>query len=162
MNLSDNCAVCRASMLRLPVLRLQPCRHLFHCKCMERILSQPEATCPICRTLIIEQQSVERKVYKKYSDQDCDRILQCANKGEDWVQLASSLNINYKTASTWVLSGRKETYQRGGYKKKTLNEDQMDHIIHKLEENCTLTLKQLQTIVRQDFNIVVSTTTITI
>lgn len=50
----------------------------------------------------IDAARVERKTYKKYSTQDRKRILDAADKGNDWSELAASLNVSYKTAHRWV------------------------------------------------------------
>lgn len=160
MNVSDNCALCRVQMLRSPVLRLLPCRHLFHVKCSEGVIARPGSLCPICRELLTGHENIVRKIYKKHSNMDRERIVVCANRGEDWVNLAETLNVPYKTAYTWVSSGRSLMLKKGGVKPKALSEDQLDRVIEWLEEDSGLTLKQIQRKVVATFEKIVSIATI--
>lgn len=159
MELKDNCVICRVSMTRHQILRLLPCRHLLHMKCF-RLNNEPQTNCPLCRTEIAETESVERKKYKNYSEEDRRRVVQCANRSEDWVALASTLGINYKTAFNWVRSGRDTVQKKGGIKPKILNEEEIDGVISWIEAECDLTLKKLQEKIRQNFHKDVALSTI--
>ncbi|XP_036343375.1 uncharacterized protein LOC118752589, partial [Rhagoletis pomonella] len=90
-----------------------------------------------------ENEIVERKKYSVYNEVDRARIVEAANKGEDWSSLASSFGINYKTAYTWVRSGRVESKRRGGGNEKRLSEDEVDTLIRWVEEDPTITLKNI-------------------
>lgn len=94
---------------------------------------------------------MQRKTYKLHTAQDRARIVATANRGEDWVSLAKSLCINYKTAYGWVNSGRSDGPGRGGYKPKKLTENQIDIVMQWVEENCTITLVEMQSRILQDF-----------
>jgi transposase len=158
MNLIDNCAICRVSMARNAVIRLLPCRHLLHRKCAERLHNGPEVFCPICRVISNESEPIERQLYKKHMCQDRERIV--ANKGEDWVALAVALGVKYKTAFQWVHSGRDFMLHKGGIKPKILTDEQIDVMISWVEEECSVTLKQLQQKILQIFRNMVSVTTV--
>lgn len=160
MELKDNCAVCRVSMNRYVVLRLVPCNHIIHKKCVLNIINAPEPSCPICRTHITANNEVVRKVKKGHTNQDRERIVSCANKGENWTTLAASLNINYKTAYTWVRSGRVDMMKKGGKKQKILSEENISEVVSWVEADCDLTLVRLVERCRVEFNKIVSTTTI--
>lgn len=160
MNLKDNCAICRVSMTRNVVIRLLPCRHLLHAKCAEPLQNEPETLCPICRAVCYGSELVVRQHYMKNTQQDRERILTCANRGEDWVALAVTLGIKYKTAFHWVHSGRDVMLHKGGVKPKILTEEQIDVLISWVEEDCSITLKQLQQKIFQNFQVVVSVTTV--
>ena len=54
--------------------------------------------CPMCRQEIVEVEKVERKAYSRYLPQDRQRIVECAQRGDDRKHLAQSLDVNYKTA----------------------------------------------------------------
>ncbi|XP_017476346.1 PREDICTED: uncharacterized protein LOC108366439 [Rhagoletis zephyria] len=112
MELKDNCAICWANMRRQMVVRLLPCGHLLHQKCNGPIIESNK--CPICRGDVNENEIVERKKYSVYNEVDRARIVEAANKAEDWSSLASSFGINYKTAYTCVRSGKGESKRRGG------------------------------------------------
>lgn len=144
MEVTDNCAICLVSMARKSLIRLIPCKHLLHSKCYEPMTYNIEFTCPICRQRIDGTENFGRVVYKKNSQKDRERIVNCSNRGDDWVALAETLNVNYKTAYHWVRSGREVMLNKGGKKPKLLNDQQIENIISWIEENCSITLKQLQ------------------
>lgn len=162
MNFKDNCSVCRVPMTRTSVTRLLPCRHLLHTKCFENVLNNVEGDtiCPLCRTAVENTEVIERTRYKKHNIQDRERIVTCANKGEDWVGLAATLGVTYKTAFHWVRSGREVTFARGGIKPKILTEEQINQIILWLEEDTGITLKQLKEKVLNFFHIHICVSTI--
>lgn len=153
MNLKDNCAICRFSMLRGNVLKVLPCNHFFHVTCSEVIINTADARCPLCRVVLEGNEPYVRKIYKKHLDPDRKRIVACANKGEDWVRLASTLNINFHTAYEWIKSGRDHMFQKGGKKPRILSEQQVDRIIEWVEEDCSQTLKSLREKVSGEFNV---------
>ncbi|XP_046803550.1 uncharacterized protein LOC124419134 [Lucilia cuprina] len=86
---------------------------------------------------------VERKKYKKYSDQDRSRILEAANRGNDWSELAASLGICYKTAHNWVVNYKECALKRGGNKPKILTENEINDILSWVEEKSDITLKEI-------------------
>lgn len=139
-------------MLRNEVKRLQPCKHLLHSKCFQRLQNEDMASCPICRTAVTETEVIARKQHKKYNNQDRQRIVECANRGGDWVTLAQSLGIKYKTAYHWMRSGKETTNRRGGFKPKSLTEDQIGRIIEWIEEDGSLSLKQVKEKVFREFH----------
>ena len=169
MELKDNCCICHSNMLRKPVVRLQPCRHKLHEKCADSLPAvldlQAEGMvetevhkCPICREIIRNRNMVERNNYKRYTDQDRERIVRSANKGEDWVALCKQLNISYKTAYNWTKSGHNKPLPKGGKKPKILNEQHINEIIDWIEEKCDLTLREIRGRLIERFNISVSVT----
>lgn len=147
-------------MNRHDIIRLLPCRHLLHRKCVAGILDLPAPACPICRSELMEYEPVQRKVYRKYSERDRQRIVSCANRGDDWVNLAASLGINYKTAFHWIQSGRDNMLARGGMKPKIFQEQQVDRMIEWIEDDCDITLKSIQQRIIQEFHLHVSISTI--
>ncbi|XP_036342292.1 uncharacterized protein LOC118751578 [Rhagoletis pomonella] len=157
MEVQDKCVICQISMKRKTIVRILPCKHLLHALCSKEIVES--GSCPICRQVITETEAVQRKKYKAYTSQDRSRIVEAANRNEDWVGLAGSLGVNYKTAYTWVTSGRDNSLQRGGRKAKYLTDGELDSVIKWVEEDCTVTLKKLKTKVRNAFQKDVSTST---
>lgn len=160
MEFRDNCAICRVKMTRSKVVKLQPCLHLLHEKCAEPILNVPNPHCPICRAAVPESIAVVRKEYKRNTNSDRDRIVTCASRGDDWVNLAKTLGINYKTAFRWVSSGRPYMLKKGGIKPKSLTGEEIDILISWVENSVDLTLQQIKNRIRNEFNKEVCVTTI--
>ncbi|XP_036325169.1 uncharacterized protein LOC118738354 [Rhagoletis pomonella] len=149
MQVQDNCAFCLVSMKRRALKRLQPCRHLFNADCFENV---PTATsCPICRSDVTVAESVERRANIKYSAEDRKRIVEAANKGLDWVQLAESLNVKYKTAYVWVSSGTPQALRRGGTKERALTDNEVAVMVQWIEEDATMTLTKIREKIKQTF-----------
>ncbi len=68
MNCQDKCSICQLSMLRKPVVRLMPCRHLLHESCSIGLFESEEPNCRNCRAPLVESELVERKSYSKNDD----------------------------------------------------------------------------------------------
>lgn len=149
-------------MLRKPIIRLLPCRHFVHSSCYEtnNLINNQVQQCHYCREAITSHEQIVRKVYKKHSVEDRKRVVRSANRGEDWVALSMQLNVPYKTAYQWVRSGEETSLPKGGKKPKSLMEEQIDAIIGWVEEDCGITLKQLQSRILNNFHIHVSVSTI--
>jgi transposase len=107
-----------------------------------------------------KRETIERQKYKKYSNQDREKIVTCANRGEDWVVYATTLGIKYKTGFHWVRSGREVMLKKGGIKPKALVEDEINTIVEWIEDDCGLTLKQVKEKVLANFRKNVSASTI--
>ncbi|KAK9708440.1 hypothetical protein QE152_g27197 [Popillia japonica] len=142
MELKDNCAIWRLSMRRNGVKRILPCKHVIHAKCFElsKAIIESVTTCPICTTNVLDLEDILRKIYRKYNNQDRERVVSSANRGEDWTALAISLGVHYKTAYHWANSERENMLAKGGYKPKILSEEEINTILSRIEENCTSTL----------------------
>lgn len=152
MELKEDCCICHVPMNRITVavIKVLPCNHIIHQKCAEPILqNDEEAFCPICHVVIVDSEVVQRKSYKKNTTQDKERVVACANRGEDWATLAQTLGVKYKTAYHWVRSGDDEMKKRGGIKPKFLSQDDIDIVIAWVEAECDLTLKQIQIKIHQ-------------
>ncbi|XP_036324932.1 uncharacterized protein LOC118738120 [Rhagoletis pomonella] len=141
------------------VSRILNCQHLFHSKCIAPIVSRNE-TCPICRNNIVGTQICERKIYKKNTEQDRERVVNAATRGEDWVKLALNLGVNYKTAHRWICSGSCTMKQKTNERPKKMLNDHLIKIVEWLEEDCGLTLLQLKQKLFRVFGVEVSTTTV--
>lgn len=161
MELRDKCSICQFSMLRKHVYRVSLCSHLFHEACILNLFSDEDhPLCPICRQQIVDSTKIERKHYKKYSLTDRQRLVECANRGDDWASLAKTLAINYKTAFQWIRSGETASKKRGSKKPKSLTTETVDLICCWLEENNSMTLKQIKDKLLADLNIYISVSTI--
>jgi len=105
-------------------------------------------------------EAFERKKYASPSDQDRKRIVECANRGDDWKTLAETLGINYKTAYGWMRSGESAAKPRGGLKPLALSEAEVDVVIGWIEEDCELTLMQMKEKIHVQMDKVVALSTI--
>ena len=160
MQMSDNCAICRRSKLHGILSRVAPCRHHFHRVCLAPIMDNDNPACPLCRTMIESIEKVEHKEYSRYIPHDRQRIVECAQHGGDWKNLANSLNVNYKTAYGLVRSGESSGNKRGGYKSRYLNEEQIAEVLNEIEADPEKTLSQLKDFISQQFQINLAISTI--
>lgn len=159
MEFKDNCGICRVAMTRHAVVRILPCRHLFHNKCFG-LNNEPQVSCPICRTEIAAREPALRQQYNKNSQEDRKRVVECANRGGDWVSLASTLGVKYKTAFHWVQSGRDTMLPKGGVKPKILTDEDVDTVISWIEAESGTTLRQLKVKILQNIHKEVSVSAI--
>ncbi|XP_075156838.1 uncharacterized protein LOC142230089 [Haematobia irritans] len=84
---------------------------------------------------------IRKTPYKTHTPEDRSRIVDAANRGDDWSALASKLGVKYKTAYTWVSTSRKEMFLKSG--KISFSENEIHTIIRWIEENRQLTLKEI-------------------
>lgn len=68
---------------------------------------------------------MRRGYYIRNSQADRERILKCSEDGDNWKQLAITLNVKISTAYSWIRTGSSSMKQRGGYKKKHLSDEQV-------------------------------------
>lgn len=158
MQVKDLCAICQSNMVRGDIKRMIPCRHLFHSVCVQEFTS--ETQCPLCRGSIGSMQSVIRKTYKSYNDQDRKRIIEYASRGCDWTELASSLGIPYNTAYTWVTKNQEQLSKRGGAKPHMLAENEVATILQWVESKPSITLSEIKRKVWSELSKWVSISTI--
>ena len=97
--------------------------------------------------------------YNRISPTDRRRIVQAANDGGDWRQLAEQLGVNHNTAYTWIGEGRDEAKKKGERRKKFTNE-QIEALVGMDESDPTLTLRQLSDRTLAEFGVAVSPSTI--
>lgn len=159
MEFKDNCGICRVAMTRHAVVRILPCRHLFHNKCLG-LGNEPQVSCPLCRIEIAEREPALRQQYRKNTQEDRKRIVECGNRGGDWVSLADTLDIKYKTAFHWIQSGRDTMLPKGGIKPKILTDEEIDTVISWIEAESGTTLRQLKEKIWQNIHKEVSMSTI--
>ena len=106
------------------------------------------------------KRTMPRNAYKKAISKDRERIVSCYESGGDWRALADSLDINKKTAYTWLKSNRRSFEQRGGNRPKKLTEEQIDIVCVEVERNPAITLKGLVDKIKAIFDIDVSIQTV--
>lgn len=160
MQMSDNCAICLRTMISGTLIRMLPCFHFLHEDCIAQILEQNNPLCPLCREDIEDTERVQHRQYGRYVPEFRQRIVECADRGGDWRGLANQLNVNYKTAYGWVRSGESSGKARGGYKRKYLNDDQIQSVVNHVEMDPEVTLRQLKEYIQGQFQIRLAMSTI--
>ena len=80
------------------------------------------------------------------------RILKCAAKNGNWVELAARLGVKYRTAYNWVRCRRHNCPppRKGAYK--LLSSRDIDTLLEWIQDDPTLTIKQLQAKIFQEFD----------
>ena len=148
-------------MMRGDLQYTMSCMHLFHKKCITSRL-QTDNKCPSCQNEISNEDLADfmRRKNQKTQKEDRRRIVECANKGENWVALANTLDVKYKTAYAWIRSGEYETVGKGGKKPRILSDAMIQRTLEWLEEDCELTLKQLTAKICDTYNVTVCTSTL--
>ena len=89
--------------------------------------------------------------YAKISTETKQRILDAANSGEDFVILAMILNVNRSTAYNIVKRGRPNNLPKGNGNAKKIDDEIIEYAVTELEKNCLLTLKELNSKIREHF-----------
>lgn len=144
MQFKDNCAICLTNMSRGTVARRNPCQHMFHRKCINNVADEPDPSCPVCRSNLQGVNDIQRGTYQQPNADFRRRIVECANRGGDWVTLVSTLEVRYKTAYGWVRQGEPVALKRGGVRPPRLTPLQKDEMISWIEDDCQLTLTQIK------------------
>ena len=78
MNTIDLCVVCRVNMSRGSIVRIIPCRHLFHQQCILPVIQSEDAACPICRCDITSTDELVRRKNNTYAGSDRARVVECS------------------------------------------------------------------------------------
>nr|XP_022911119.1 uncharacterized protein LOC111422125 [Onthophagus taurus] len=100
-----------------------------------------------------------RGKYNKVSAADRRRIMKAYEDGKNWRQTAQDLGVNVRTAYEWLKNDQEDPKPKGGSKsKKTLAIDEA--LVRWIEEDSTLTLKDLSNRVHNEFELRVSINTI--
>lgn len=102
---SDKCAICFSMMNRHNLVKIHPCSHIFHAKCVIPLLQTSGSSCSICREIISGSTDLSRRRNQSSSESDRQRIIDKANAGENWAALAESFGIKYHTAYRWIREG---------------------------------------------------------
>jgi transposase len=91
-------------------------------------------------------------------------IVSNFKNGRSIVDIASALSCSRfqvsRAVSAWLKEGRIMGKKKGGQKQKLLTERHINYILDLVDEDCTLTLKQIQTSLHANHDILVSLTTI--
>lgn len=82
------------------------------------------------------------------------RVISASANGENWIPIASALNVNMNTARRWVRTSESGTNsgQHGGKRYKKLNEIEVNEMLQWIGDNPCSTLKELQLRLKVEFN----------
>lgn len=111
------------------------------------------APCPMCRGERENLENYVRRPYKSNSSDDRRRIVECANRGDDWRTLCKSLGIKCTTAYKWIRSGEVCGKGKGGRKPRLLTDEHMERIISWIELDPEISLRQLLIQLSTEFGI---------
>ena len=88
------------------------------------------------------------------------RIICATERGDNWQALARAFDVPGQTAYGWIRRGEETCKPRGGYKKKSLNEQQIQTLLIYVIENPFITLQEIERKAAIDHNVTLRTTTI--
>ena len=110
-------------------------------------LIEEDGECPI----EIVNLTPVRKRYRKTSDEDRRRIIQCARTGGDLRTLAENLGINFRTCLSVARTNREYELKRGLPRHK-FTEEHKQHLCSVVDLNPEYTLKQIKEQMQKDFD----------
>ena len=111
------------------------------------------------------KQGVKRGPYKRQASKETRfRIIDAANRGEDWVEVSIANGVKPSTARTWLSKGSEIPKRRGNKKGRAHNtkvtQEIVDYLMNELSINPQLTLKTMAEGIFAQFNIRISPQTI--
>ncbi|THD20252.1 hypothetical protein D915_009111 [Fasciola hepatica] len=105
---------------------------------------------------------VIRGRYSRTDEEVHKRVIQAPEGGYQWSIVAKPNGVNYKTEYNWVRANklRWESQPRGGTRRMTLNDTEIEEMMTWVEEDPTKTIDLLRIQVKAEFKKEVSCTTI--
>eukprot|EP00644_Phytophthora_capsici_P019329 jgi/Phyca11/132178/e_gw1.139.26.1 len=97
---------------------------------------------------------------KRHTPEERRRVLEAFNNGQDWRAIARHNGFPCTTAQYLVGHGRAENLPRGGARATKVTPEIREALELWIEECCTYTLGTLRLLVREDFDVDISETTI--
>lgn len=101
-----------------------------------------------------------RGKYNKISQNDRARIVKAHEEGRDWRTIASALGVNTRTAYEWLKKEQPLPKKKGGNASAKKTPVLEDAIVRWVEEDCTLTLKNICNRLNAEFQVLVCHNTI--
>lgn len=102
-----------------------------------------------------------------YATVDCarrERIIQAFSNGQSGTSIASYENLPkstiYSILDLYKKTGRATSSPRGGLRKEKMTNEIKEFVSQNVDENCTLSLKRITTLIMDRFGVSVSTTTV--
>lgn len=105
------------------------------------------------------EEVAQRRQYSRVSYQDKQRILRASRNGESLKDVATTLNINYRTVQTIARRDSSPEKERG-HRQKKLGSVHSDFLRERIRNNPTLTLRRMKELLHEHFDISVSISTI--
>ena len=100
-------------------------------------------------------QSMSRESYRKVSNLDRDRLINCFENNRDWITLAEELGIKRQTARSIILvyqkSGWRTKLPKGGNRSKSISDEQLQKVTDYIAEKPTINLAEMVSKLRVDF-----------
>ena len=107
------------------------------------------------------RRGVKRGKYWRSPNEDAKRrIIDAANGGEDWRNIAKANGVSTSTAYGWIKRSEEPEKRRGGARVTNMTEETVEKAIGYVANNPLISLKEIQEKLRVEENVSVSTTTI--
>ena len=98
-------------------------------------------------------------VYNKVTLSDRKRIYDCYMRNEDWKMMARTLGVNIRTAYHWLKNEQQAPKKKGGSKSVKTNA-MIAEIVQWIEQNPSITLKEVRDLIQVKWEITVSIVTV--
>jgi len=86
----DTCAICIEDFEEGDLLRILPCNHAYHCKCVDPWLTTGKRVCPLCKRRVLSDDEVSDD--EDYFDEDSDTNEEAPLLGSNRDRLSSNNN----------------------------------------------------------------------
>jgi len=100
------------------------------------------------------------KYHKKASESAKRRVIEAANEQRDWRVLAEALGVKIPTARSWIKKGTPTMKPTGGMRNVKIMEYHLDSIREWIEENVSISLREITEKLNNRYNLTVCTSTI--
>jgi len=86
----DTCAICIEDFEEGDLLRILPCNHAYHCKCVDPWLTTGKRVCPLCKRRVLSDDEVSDE--EDYFDEDSDTNEEAPLLGNNHERLSNNNN----------------------------------------------------------------------
>ena len=100
------------------------------------------------------RRGLKRGKYRRSPNEDSKRrIIDAANRGEDWRNIAKANGVSTSTAYGWIKRSEEPEKLRGGARLIKMTEEIIDKALGYVSENPLMTLKDIQEKLRVEENV---------